>query len=149
MTHILLTLLLALAGTGLCLWLKTPLPWMLGPLIATAAVSMLGAPTRSAVPLRNLGQWIIGAALGLYFTPQVVALIASLWWAIALGIVWALGLGVCYGRWLHRVHAGPGRLHVAGLSRITTYFASHIGGASEMTLMAERHGGQAELVACA
>ncbi|MDO9403092.1 MAG: AbrB family transcriptional regulator [Polaromonas sp.] len=147
--RVVLTLLLALAGAGLCLLMKTPLPWMLGPLISTAIVSMLGAPTVSAVPLRNLGQWVIGAALGLYFTPQVVALVAGLWWAIALGILWALSLGILCGMWLHRVHFGPGPLHVAGLSRITTYFASHVGGASEMTLMAERYGGQTELVACA
>jgi hypothetical protein len=38
---------------------------------------------------------------------------------------------------------------VAGLSRITTYFAAPIGAASEMTLMAERHGAQTELVASA
>jgi len=87
------TLLLALAAALACVWLRTPLPWMIGPLLATSAVSILGAPTRSWLPLRNAGQCVIGMALGLYFTPQVVALVASLWWAIALGIAWALLLG--------------------------------------------------------
>ncbi|MGH8033981.1 MAG: AbrB family transcriptional regulator, partial [Lysobacterales bacterium] len=41
------------------------------------------------------------------------------------------------------------KFHVAGLSRITTYFAAPIGAASEMTLMAERHGAQTDLVASA
>jgi uncharacterized protein len=112
-------------------------------------LSTLGAPTHSYTPLRNVGQWVIGAALGLYFTPQVVALVASLWWAIALNVVWALALGVAFGAWLHRVHHGLGMFHIAGLSRTTTYFASPIGGASEMTLMAERRGAQTELVASA
>ncbi|RYX96787.1 MAG: AbrB family transcriptional regulator [Comamonadaceae bacterium] len=143
------TLVLALAAACLCVWLRTPLPWMIGPLLATAFASMLGGPTASWTPLRNIGQWTIGCALGLYFTPQVVALVAGLWWAILLGIFWALGLGVAVGKWLYRVHHGPGPFHVAGLSRTTTYFASHVGGASEMTLMSERHGGQPELVACA
>ncbi len=147
--RVILTLLLAWAGARLCILLRTPLPWMLGPLLATAVLSMLGAATASWTPLRNAGQWIIGCALGLYFTPQVVALVAGLWWAIALNIVWALALGLVFGAWLHRVHQGPGPFHVAGLNRITTYFAAPIGAASEMTLMAERHGAQTELVASA
>ena len=147
--RIALTLLLALAAAGLCLLLHTPLPWMIGPLLATAVLSMLGGPAESWTPLRNTGQWIIGAALGLYFTPQVVALVAGLWWAIALNIVWALALGLLFGAWLYRVHHGPGMFHVAGLSRITTYFAAPIGAASEMTLLGERHGAQTDLVASA
>ncbi len=149
LTRTVLTLLMALLAAALCLQLRTPLPWMIGPLVATAVLSMLGTPTYSHTPLRNAGQWVIGAALGLYFTPQVVALVLSLWWAIALNIVWALALGVAFGVWLHRVHHGPGAFHIAGLSRATCYFASPIGGASEMTLMAERRGAQTELVASA
>jgi membrane AbrB-like protein len=147
--RVILTLLLAWAAASLCLWLRTPLPWMIGPLLATAVVSMLGGPTASWTPLRNSGQWVIGCALGLYFTPQVVALLAGLWWAIALNIVWALALGLAFGAWLYRVHHGPGPFQVKGLSRITTYFAAPIGAASEMTLMAERHGAQTDLVASA
>ena len=63
------TLLLAWAAAAACVALHTPLPWMLGPLVATSVLSMAGAPTESWGPLRNGGQWAIGAALGLYFTP--------------------------------------------------------------------------------
>ncbi|MES2979993.1 MAG: AbrB family transcriptional regulator [Pseudomonadota bacterium] len=143
------TLLLALAAAALCLRWNTPLPWMIGPLVATGAASMLGAPMLSWDPLRNIGQWTIGCALGLYFTPAVVSLVAGIWWVIVLGIAWALGLGLLAGEFLHRVHKAPGALHIAGLSRITTYFAAPIGGASEMTLISERYGAQAELVAAA
>ncbi len=143
-----LTLLLALAAALLCQWLRTPLPWMIGPLVATAVASVLGQPTRSFGPLRNAGQAIIGVALGLYFTPQVTALVASLWWAIALAIAWALGLGWAFGRWLHRGHAA--RIGgTAAEQRATTYFSGAIGGASEMTLFAEREGGRTDLVAAA
>ena len=143
------TLVLALGAAWACTLMQTPLPWMIGPLVATGLVSMLGAPTYSYTPLRNAGQWVIGTALGLYFTPQVVALVASLWWAIALNILWALALGLAFGAWLHRVHNTPGPMHLAGLRTVTTYFAAPIGAASEMTLMAERHGAQTELVASA
>lgn len=142
------TLLLGLAAALLCVWLRTPLPWMIGPLLATSLVSVLGAPTRSWPPLRNAAQWVIGCALGLYFTPQVTALVGSLWWAILLAIVWALGLGWLFGRWLHARHAQRiGGTPAAGWA--TTYFAGAIGGASEMTLLAEREGGRSDLVAAA
>jgi membrane AbrB-like protein len=143
-----LTLLLALAAALFCRWLRTPLPWMIGPLLATAVASVLGQPTRSFGPFRNAGQAIIGMALGLYFTPQVTALVASLWWAILLAIAWALGLGWGFGRWLHRRHA----TQLGGSEReqrATSYFAGAIGGASEMTLLAEREGGRTDLVAAA
>ena len=142
------TLLLALAAASLCVWLRTPLPWMIGPLLAVSVASVLGAPTRSWPPLRNASQWVIGAALGLYFTPQVTSLVASLWWAILLAIVWALALGWGFGRWLHGRHAA----RIGGTPQgqwATTYFSGAIGGASEMTLLAEREQGRSDLVAAA
>lgn len=144
-----LTLLGALLAALLCEALGTPIPWMLGPLLCTACASMAGLATRSSGRLRNLGQWIIGAALGLYFTPQVGALVLQLWWAIGLGIVWALGMGWTFGWWLHqRHHADLSPLGSRRL-RATSYFAGAIGGASEMTLLAERAGGRTDLVAAA
>ncbi|ROQ91505.1 hypothetical protein EDF72_4075 [Delftia acidovorans] len=145
--RIALTLLGAFAAAQLCLWLRTPLPWMLGPLIATSLASILGAPTASAGRLRNGGQWIIGASLGLYFTPAVVQLIAGLWWAIAVAIVWALLLGWGFGAWLYRVHAPRMPQIPTGEMRATTYFAGAIGAASEMTLLAERENARTDLVA--
>ena len=70
---------------------------------------------------------------------------AQRWWAIGLGIVWALLLGFAFGRWLHWVHAP----RMEGLDRATTYFAGPIGGASEMTLLAERAMARTDLVASA
>ncbi len=143
------TLLLALAAAGACVLLRTPLPWMIGPLLAVSLASIAGLPTASHTPLRNAGQWAIGVALGLYFTPQVVSLVAGIWWAILLAIVWALVLGWGFGRWLHWLHARR-MPHVPVLSvRATTYFAGAIGGASEMTLLAERVGARTDLVAAA
>jgi uncharacterized membrane protein AbrB (regulator of aidB expression) len=100
-------LLLAWLAAQLCLVLHTPLPWMLGPLISVSLLSIGGAPTQSWARLRDLGQWTIGGALGLYFTPAVTELVAGLWWAIALAIAWALLLGWVFGRWLYRVQAPP------------------------------------------
>ncbi|WGT61846.1 AbrB family transcriptional regulator [Variovorax paradoxus] len=147
--RVLATLLLALAAAGICLALHTPLPWMIGPLLAVSLASIAGSPTASYTPLRNAGQWTIGTALGLYFTPQVVALVAGVWWAIALAIAWALLLGWGFGYWLHTLHAKR-MPHVPAKSmRATTYFAGAIGGASEMTLLSESAGARTDLVAAA
>ncbi len=122
-------------------------------MLATAACSLAGWPTRSADELRNAGQWVIGTALGLYFTPQVGELVLSLWWAIVLGIVWALALGYGFGLWLHHRHADQLMQgvdpHHANAVRATSYFSGAIGGASEMTLLAERAGARTDLVAAA
>jgi membrane AbrB-like protein len=145
--HIALTLLLALAAAGFCVYLRTPLPWMIGPLLATACASVAGAPTRNWPPLGKLGQWVIAVALGLYFTPQVTALVAGLWWAIALAIAWALLLGLVFAAWLHRVNARRMPEVAPAAMRATSYFAGAIGGASEMTLLAERAHARTDLVA--
>lgn len=151
--RVLLTLVLAWVAARLCVWWETPIPWMIGPLVSISLLSVLGGPTASWTPLRNAGQWVIGAALGLYFTPMVGALVASLWWAIALGVIWALVLGWLFGLWLDRVHRplcdGSGPPISPAQWRATTYFASAIGGASEMTLISERYGARTDLVAAA
>ena len=145
--RVVLTLVAAWVAAEYCVWLHTPIPWMLGPLLVTAVASVLGAPTRSTPLLRNAGQWVIGVALGLYFTPQVGALVVGLWWAIVLAVVWALALGGLFGCWLQRQHAADFAHLPPGAWRATSYFASAIGGASEMTLLAERHGARTDLVA--
>lgn len=143
------TLLAAGAGAGLCVWLGTPIPWMMGPLLVTAGAAMFGAPVASLAAARNTGQWVIGTALGLYFTPAVGALIVGLAGYIVLGVAWACVMGWLLGRWLdHAQRDLLGSLD-AQARHATTFFAGAIGGASEMTLLAERHGARTDLVASA
>ncbi len=138
------TLGLALLAGIVCERLHTPLPWMLGPLLVTAAGSMAGWPLQSSRTLRSAGHWAIGTALGLYFTPQVVSVVVRHAGGILAGIAWALSLGLVFSLVLARLNRGT-----PGLDAATTYFASAIGGASEMALLAERHGGRVDLVASA
>jgi membrane AbrB-like protein len=133
----------ALAAVA-CARLHVPLPWMIGPLVVTAAGCMAGAPLAASPVLRNAGQWAIGTALGLYFTPQVVGVVGALAPAIVVGIVWALLLGAGFGFFLK--WANPRN---PALDLPTVFFASAIGGASEMAVLAERHGGRLDLVASA
>ena len=137
------TLALCTAAGALAQALHSPLPWMIGPLLATALATLLGAPTQGAQVLRNAGLWVLGTVLGLYFTPTVVAVLWPLAPAIALGLLWALALGYGGYRWLLYSHRGRGLLPA------TAYFAGAIGGASEMALLADRHKAQVDRVAAA
>jgi membrane AbrB-like protein len=63
--------------------------------------------------------------------------------------LWALALGLGFGAWL-RWAAGPSLAALPAAERgATAYYASTIGGASEMTLLAERAGARTDLVAAA
>ena len=137
------TLLLAAAAGALAQALGSPLPWLIGPLLFTAAASALGAPLLASDRLRNAGQWILGTALGLYFSPQAVLAVQSLAPAIALGVAWALGLGYAFYRCLMWAERGGDMLPASA------FFGAAIGGASEMAQLADRAGAQVDRVASA
>lgn len=130
----------ALFGALLANWLSIPLPWMIGALLATALSKMAGSPGVSHKVFRNGGQWVIGASLGLYFSPEMVRVIGQNLPYIAAGTLFALGLGVL----------GSFILRAWGQTDFkTAWFASAIGGASEMTSLAERYHARPDLVASA
>ncbi len=138
--RVLLTLLIAVVGAMVCVILHTPLPWLIGPLVAVAVVSMLDGRLAAPPAARQLGQWAIGVALGLYFSPDVMREVTRLapWLLLAVGFAIVLGAA---GAWaLQRVTESDAT---------TAFFAMAIGGASEMATQAYRHGGRVERVAAA
>jgi uncharacterized protein len=123
-----------------CRWLDTPLPWLIGPLFASAALRIAGADLCCPVPARAAGQWAIGTVLGLYFTPAVLAVVVARAGYIALAVAFALALG-CLCAWLLK--------RLADVSAATAFFSMALGGASEMAVQGERHGAVAQHVAAA
>lgn len=136
----LLTLTIGFLAALFCDWLNTPLPWMIGPLFSTAAARMAGTQLHTPVQVREAGQWAIGTALGLYFTPAVLTVLISYVGYIAAGVLFALMLGVLCGWLLHKL---------SGIDRTTAFFAMAVGGASEMATQGERHGAKVDRVAAA
>jgi uncharacterized protein len=132
--------LVAAAGSLVCVWLGTPLPWLIGSLVAVALVNMLRGGLAAPTTAREAGQWAIGVALGLYFAPDVVRETVRLGPWIAASVAVAIALG-WLGAWL------LGRF--AHTDSATSYFAMAIGGASEMAVQAERHGARVDRVAAA
>jgi membrane AbrB-like protein len=133
-------LVVGVAAALLCVWLNTPLPWIIGPLFGTAALRLAGVHLHSPVPVREAGQWAIGTVLGLYFTAPVLAVLASRAGYIALAVAFALGLGWLCGLLLQKL---------TGTDRATAFFSMAMGGASEMAVQGERHGGDVQRVAAA
>src|SRR4030095_6560965 len=127
---------LAAGAAGGWIWspAHTPIPWMLGPLVTLAFLRVAGVRIGSPPGGRQIGQWIIGTSLGLYFTPHVIREVAGWWWLLAIGAVFAIGLGYGGGVLLARL---------AGIDRTTGIFASVPGGAAEMSVLGERFGARA------
>jgi hypothetical protein len=130
----------ALAAALLCVALHVPLPWMIGPMLAIAAVRIGGVHITAPRGARQAGQWIIGSALGVYFTPQVVERVGGIVWLLIVGALFAIALGYICGYLL----AG-----LAGTDRTTAVFASVPGGAAEMAILGERYGARVDEVAAA
>lgn len=134
---VLLGLGLALLGAALALWIGMPLPWLLGPLIITAATRISGVPSRCPQLVNKLGRWVIGVSLGLYFSPEVGASVLQHWPLIVFGMLYALLLAGFGWRIYHRF---------AGLDLSTAWFAAAIGSASEIANMAQRAGARVDQV---
>ena len=130
----------AIVGALFASWLNIPLPWLLGPLFFVAALRLVSAPIACSKTLRYGGQWVIGTSLGLYFTPAIFELVVNHWFVILVGMLIPIGLSV-FGTWV--------LWKVGRTSLKTAWFSSAIGGASEMSHLAERYGGRVDLVASA
>ena len=129
----------ALAGYA-CALLHTPIPWMLGPLFVVAALRVSGVAIAVPVGARYVGQWIIGTALGLYFTPAVMQHVGAVWYLPIIGAALALVTGYASAAVLARL----GRLDLT-----TSLFASVPGGAQEMATLGGRFGAREDRVAAA
>ena len=131
---------IALVSGGISDWLHAPLPWMIGPLLAVAAARVAGWQVDAVPGGRQAGQWIIGTALGLYFTPAVAERVGGVVWLLLVAALFAIALGYLCGYLLSAL---------AGTDRTTAVFASVPGGAAEMAVLGERFGARVDQVAAA
>ncbi|MBT5050393.1 MAG: AbrB family transcriptional regulator [Rhodospirillaceae bacterium] len=119
-------------------WLETPIPWMIGPMIAIAVVNLMGMRVHSVPYGRQMGQVILGSAVSIYFTPTVVAALGNHFVPILLATLSAFVIG------------GLGALvmsRVSGIDRKSSFFASIPGGSMAMAVLAQRYGAQIPPVA--
>lgn len=124
----------------LCERLETPIPWMIGPMIAVGILNLAGVRMYSPPYARQIGQVILGSAVGLYFTPAVVAELAANLPAILAATATVFVLGGLGALTLSRTSGVDGK---------STFFASIPGGAMAMAVLADRYGAQIAPVAVA
>ncbi|MSP38531.1 MAG: AbrB family transcriptional regulator [Deltaproteobacteria bacterium] len=121
-------------------WLKTPIPWMIGPMVAVAALNLSGVSMDSPPYARQLGQVILGSAVSLYFTPPVVTALAGNLPAVLATTVAVFLVGIFGALTLSKA---------SGVDWKSTFFASIPGGAMAMAVLADRYGAQMSPVAVA
>lgn len=125
--------LLALAATAgfLAQRLSFPLPWMIGPMLMTAAIAL----TRGDPPVhwvyRPVGQVIVATAVGLAFTREALGELISHGGYMVAGALLTIAAGYLAALLLVRL---------ANTDGTTAFFASMPGGPVEMASMAERFG---------
>jgi hypothetical protein len=127
-------------GGAICAWIGTPLPWMIGAIFGMGSAQLAGAGFEAIPYGRDAAFVVVGATLGLYFTPPVMAQVSSQWpWFVGLGLA-ALGFGTLSAWALARI---------SGCDRATAFFGCMPGGAAEMATLGERYGASADRVALA
>jgi hypothetical protein len=129
------TLAAGAAGGAAARYAHLPLPWLLGSLAVTMALSLAGAPVRLIRWGRPAGTLVVGASTGLQFTASVISKLVTLLppiigAALLSTLVGAVG-GLLYMR-------------LTGIDRTTAFFATVPGGVVETLTIAPQYGGQVE-----
>ena len=135
-----ISLAIALTGAVVALFLHLPLPWLMGPLLFTAMCRYSGLNVQCPAWCRKAGQWCIGSSLGLYFMPSMLSIWQSAMGLIVVAIAFALLQNYLGSKMLVRF---------GGVGFKTAWFSSSVGGASEMSTLAERYGAEVDKVASA
>jgi len=133
-----LTYALALAGGFVASRFSVPLPWMLGPFFVCGAAAVLGLRLAFVPMGREFGQLAVGLAVGLRFTPATLAATLGL-----LPAMLAATLYVIFFTFVAALIFRP----LAGVDRVTAFFATAAGGVADMAIVAKAHGGDSGAVA--
>lgn len=121
------TLLLGACGGALAFAIHMPLPWLLGALITTTALSLGGVRLQAPTTSRKAVLVVIGVMLGTAFTADMGGNITL--WAASLGIMLiSTAVMMVVSVWMSR--------RIAGNSIDTAAYAGMPGGVSAVILMA-------------
>lgn len=128
------------AGGAAFAYLNVPLPWLLGPLLTVGALGLFGAKLSTPPGSRQVGQILLGAGIGLHFSPEVARFVGENLHIMVACALASIGFGTVAGLALRRA---------SGADAATSHFSCVPGGVAEMAVLAERHGGDPGPVALA
>ena len=119
-------------------WLGLPLPWMLGPALATMIAALSGVPVAIPHRLRSVMFIVLGVLLGSSFTADVLEDAGR--WLISLSgvLAYVVAVGGVVFVLLRRL---------AGYDAVTAYFSGMPGGLAEMSLIGGAMGGDTRAIA--
>jgi uncharacterized protein len=133
-----LAIALGLIGGSIFQWLRLPLPWMLGPMMACTLTAIVQLPIIAPQVVRQPMSAIIGVLLGATFGPTVFAHIGS----------W---IGTIFGLLIFMVCCGVSSIwylrKFGGIDAQTAYFAGMPGGLAEMIMLGEERGADVKAIA--
>jgi uncharacterized protein len=135
-----LSLLAAVATGAAFSYAHIPLAWVLGPLFATAILSIAGRPIIAPLAGRRLGQLLIGTSIGLNVTEEVLGHVLTF---LPLIIVTGL-VAFLFSAIVSVLFAWSARI-----DRLTAFFSMVPGGLSEMANIGGRMGAHSEPIAVA
>lgn len=121
-------------------WIGMPLPWMLGPMIATTLASLSGLPVVGPLRLRPVVIPIIGVMLGAAVNRSIFGHLAD--WGVALAImVPFLATAAAVSFVFYRRYAG--------YDPVTAFFSGMPGGLNDMLILGTAAGGDERRIALA
>jgi len=136
--RLLLTFLIASAAGALFSSIHTPLPWLLGPLLAMVVCILLGFD-KLWIPgyFRKAGLIVVGIVLGLRITPDIWETMMQHIGQMLIATIFTLIFGM-FNAWIvHRVYR---------VDLTTSIFSNIPGGLSEMVTLGQSQGGNLQII---
>ncbi|MEX0302463.1 MAG: AbrB family transcriptional regulator, partial [Leisingera sp.] len=119
---------IAAIGVALFLWLKLPLPFLLGPMFLCLAFALGGASMAGMGVLGTAFRTILGVAAGSSITPQAIAAVPDLLLSLVFIPVFVATVALVSFPLMRRVF---------GFDRVTSYFCAMPGGLQDLVVFGE------------
>lgn len=131
---------LGVAGVGVLVFafLRLPLPFLLGPMFACLVAALAGVPMKGLPSVSQAMRTILGLAVGLSITPELIGRLGAMAASVAMVPVFVMLIGLVGVPYFRRV---------CGLDPATSYFAAMPGGLQDMILFGREAGGDVRALA--
>ncbi|WP_458699742.1 AbrB family transcriptional regulator [Sulfurospirillum sp. 1307] len=130
--HVALSLCIGLLGAIIFIYLKLPLPWLLGSITAMAIASRFTfIPAKNPKMLSPAARSILGLMIGSAFTPEIIKYVGNYVVSLVMILPFVVVIAICgmYYYW-----------KILGHDKVTSFFSAMPGGLLEMIAIGETMG---------
>ena len=132
------TIAVATAGVAVFWLLNLPLPFLFGPLFGGLIAALAGVRLRTLGVISVAARTILGVAIGVSVTPELVARLPAMALTVSIVPVYILVIGLIGVPFFRRVF---------GFDRVTAYYAAMPGGLQDMVIFGQEAGGDVRALA--